>query len=204
MISAEDYREFVATVHAPGQTELQCAAYLHHAAALLTDGTPFEIHDVRLEDRSFFGRTDFIVVATMLGEAGGNEKKAFIWELKAPQLPLFEGDGNQNRYRPTPALLHAENQLLHYYHEALGSDGFRNRFDIMNRDNIKIGGIVIGNYPSVYASGATSEFAMRLATHSLNLRKRFFYSSVGMRVYTWDRILENVDPTLNKVNCEEA
>jgi hypothetical protein len=101
----------------------------------------------------------------------------------------MEEDDNRNRCRPTKELIKAENQLLHYAHQALADDLFRQRLGIMNPANIKMGGIIIGRRDRLLKGGQTSGDIER-ASRSLDIRKQYFYNPHNIRIFTWDRILQ--------------
>jgi hypothetical protein len=193
-MNVDDFNNFEALVNVDHErNELKCAAHLHNAAADLMGGTPVRISTQR-EDRNFFGSTDFIVAATMLDDRRSEANCAVIWELKAPQCFLFEQDDNKNRCRPTHDFVKAENQLLHYAHLAMNDANFRQRFDVMDTRNIRIGGIIIGRSRDKLLREGNSREQIRQATLALSIRESFLYQSHGIRVLTWDRILDFVRP----------
>jgi hypothetical protein len=173
-------------------TERECEPYLAYAAGFLVQGTPAAIKAVR-QDKNYFGASDVILVASVLNEMMQLMDYASIWELKAPQCYLMEFDDNQNRCRPTIDLIKAENQLLHFGHESQNNDAQRARLDIMDRDRIKLGGIVIGTKDRILR-GARNNGDIERAVNSLNIRAKYFYQPHGIKVVTWDRILEYLRP----------
>jgi len=194
-IDKKEFSDFEALVKTnTGQTELKCGKFLHYAAALLLPGTPVKI-TMGAEDRNFFGSTDFVVSATLLDDQNNEIECAYIWELKAPQSYLFEFDDNANRCRPTLEFTKAENQLLHYVTQAQSDQLFRQRFGILDYRNIRVGGIVIGRSNDRMLKAATSEVDVKKAKFSLSVRENIFYSAVGLRVLTWDRVLSFVKST---------
>jgi hypothetical protein len=193
-ISVQEFSEFETLVRTDaGQTELKCAKYLHHAAALLVPGTPVNI-TTGAEDRNYFGSTDFIVSAALLDDQNNEIECAYIWELKAPQAYLFEFDDNGNRCRPTHEFIKAENQLLHYVTQAQADQLFRQRFGILDHRNIRIGGVVIGRSNDRMLRGATNDMDIQKAKFSLSVRENIFYFAHSLRVLTWDRVLSFVKP----------
>src|SRR5260221_10769393 len=167
--------------------EVECQPYIVHAAGLLIPGTPTRI--VR-EDRNFFGSTDFVVAADIRGDLNQTARCAYIWELKAPQCHLFEAD-THNRCRPSAAFLQAENQLLHYYHEASGNSRFRERMSVVDEDNIYMGGLVIGTNARMFRGSTEIE----KAEMALRVRKKYFYHSHKIRILTWDDVLDFLRPS---------
>lgn len=116
-------------------------------------------------------------------------------ELKAPQCYLFEFDDNKNRCRPTKEFFKGENQLIHYVYHAVNDDNFRARFNILHTRNIKAGGIIIGRSKDRMIESHGDITASDKARESLSIRSTMLYQSHGIRVFTWDRILEYVQPT---------
>jgi len=143
--------------------------------------------------RSYVGDADIVLVADLVTDTGGTDKVAFLWELKAPQCHLFEYDDNKRRCRPTSDLVKAENQLLHYVEEAVGSDTTRQRLGVMSRKDIRPGGIIIGTQQSLLRSPNLSQ-DIALAETALRLRRERFYEPHGIRILLWDRILDAVRP----------
>jgi hypothetical protein len=149
--------------------------YIASAAALLLSGTPSDIKAVR-QDRNYFGSSDVTIVVSMLNATMQTLDYASIWELKAPQCYLMEFDESSTRCRPTIDLIKAENQLLHYGHESQNNDAHRVRLNIMDRDRIKLGGIVIGTKDKILR-GARNSGDIERATNSLNIRAKYFLSA---------------------------
>jgi hypothetical protein len=128
-----------------------------------------------------------------VNDIGNEERVAFLWELKAPQCYLFEYDNNNHRCRPTLDLVKAENQLLHYVEEAVGSESTRTRLGVMNRDNIRPGGIIIGA-KNTMLRGSRNVRDIDKASTALRLRRDRFYLAQGIRILLWDRVLDAVRP----------
>ena len=143
--------------------------------------------------RNYFGTSDVTIVAYLLNETMQRLDYASIWELKAPHCYLMEFDDAKTRCRPTLDLIKAENQLLHYGHESQNNDAHQVRLQIMDRDRIRLGGIVIGTRDKIL-KGATGVGDIERATNSFNIRKKYFYEPIGMKVVTWDRIIEYLRP----------
>lgn len=174
-------------------TEVQCGRYLHHAVKFLVPQAS-EVVSHELEDRNHYGSTDFVISTKIKNDQNDDEVVVYIWELKAPQCFLLELDNNKNRCRPTADFIKAENQLIHYFHQAKGDDDFRTRFNIMKSDNIKMGGIIIGRSNDRLIRGDNTTSSRAKAHHSLDIRKSIFYANYQIRVVLWDRILDFVRP----------
>ncbi len=149
-ISEADFLEFKRLADEEGMRERECSAYLEYATDILLPQTPTLTVSLSLEQRSPYGRSDYIVIADLKSETGQTERHLIFWELKAPQCALVEIDDAATRYRPTKELIKAETQLLHYVHQAAGDADLKERFDIRYAANIKAGGIT---------SGATQSFS---------------------------------------------
>lgn len=172
------------------RAETECARCLVSVSDMLVLGTPLTTSSY-LEVPNFFGKTDFIVAADVLDEQGNARRRAFIWELKAPQCYLFERDDSQVRFRPTKDFVKAENQLLHYANEIVGNDPFRQRFRVMDPSDVRLGGIIIGRWDRLF-SGAAQGLDAQNAESALRLRERYLYALHGIRVFTWDGILKTI------------
>ena len=197
-----EYSELDALINTNDRlTERECGLLIHHAGDFLTNGVARSITTCNLEDRNYYGSSDLVVVAEMRSDTSKDELNVFIWELKAPQCFLMEKDQNNNRYRPTKDFAKAENQLIHYLDYARNDSNFRIRHQIVDPSNIQAGGIVIGRFPDRITAG-TSDAERDRALKSLQIRKNLFYSPQGIRIVTWDRILQQtplwVDPVTKK------
>ena len=117
-------------------------------------------------------------------------RRLVLWEVKAPQLPLFEV-ATQNRLIPTRALIEAENQLLYYFDEYRSNGQFLDRYNIRHANDIKLGGIVIGRDDNMLKQPAnqplSEEVTRQLVASALRIRDEHFYHD-RIRVLTWDRI----------------
>lgn len=170
--------------------EFECKEFLTHARDILVKATPSRYIDQESEYRGHTGDSDYLVVCATLDEAGQECIEAYVWEAKAPQCFLFEPD-TKTRVRPTKEFVSAENQLLHYFDELQGSEQFREEFNITHHENIKLGGIIIGSRNKLVKSNSYSvSQTTRLFKRALNLRKRYLYGQSGIKVMTWDDILD--------------
>ena len=193
-ITFPDYQVFEKLVITDDKhTELECSKYLHYASAYLIPQTTLRI-DISQEDRNYFGSTDYVVSGDVLTDTNNKETFAYIWELKAPQVYLFEYDDNKNRCRPTIDYVKAENQLIHYTDQAKADENFRKRFGVMDTRNIRPGGIIIGRSTDRMLKGAANKTDFLKASHSLSVRSNILYAHGGIRILTWDRILSFVRP----------
>jgi hypothetical protein len=171
-----------------GATEHDCRALLLNQRILVHFARyiPRRIVNVWEENQGFFGRADLcFTVEVYDGER--YTRQCYIYELKPPNCTIFVQD-TKTRARPSPDLVSAENQLLHYVAEARGSDEFRRFFDVVP-EKINFGGIIIGR------TNASLEESTR-ASHqrALELRQQFFYKPNQIRLLNWSQILPMFGP----------
>jgi hypothetical protein len=174
-------------------TEKECGKWLCDFAWLLLSA-----HETPGGEKSYFvdkeqmistGIIDLLIVAEVVQTDETTSREAFVWELKAPQLPLFEID-THDRACPTKHLFKAENQLLHYRHTVANDGTLKERFNIISQGNVRLGGIIIGKKDKMVLSGREDpEHARILAKQALKIRDESFYRPAGMCILTWDRII---------------
>ncbi len=193
VMTSEDFGDFEKLVNSGGRTELKCRPYLQYANNILIEHT-LKSAVSHIEIRAYSGDADLAVVADIVTDTGTIERVAYFWELKAPQCYLFEYDDSKRRCRPSPDLVKAENQLLHYVEEAIGSETSRVRLGVMKRNNIRPGGIIIGTQKTMLRKPSDPR-DIELASAALALRLNHLYHREGIRVLLWDRILDAVRPT---------
>ncbi|QOD62737.1 DUF4263 domain-containing protein [Ochrobactrum sp. MT180101] len=192
-LNTQEYEAFKKLVQDPSiKHELACRPYLEHAEHLLVRRTLRNTARFT-EIRSYVGDADLVVVAEITNDNREPETWAYFWELKAPQCFLFEYDDNKNRCRPTPDLIKAENQLLHYVDEAVANENTRKRLGVMDSKNIRPGGIIIGT-TSTMLRAAKDRHDVTKATAALQLRRERLYRAEEIRIVTWDHILDEVKP----------
>lgn len=193
LMPEEEFAAFEGYVRSDAHTERECQRYLPYANEILLPNTTTS-HESISEEPHYFGRTDFIVFGNFRDDVGTIKRFAYIWELKAPQCFLFERDDSQRRCRVTKDFIKGENQLLHYFHQAMNDDLFRQRSGLESRDCIRFGGIIIGtDEKKIDHRGDLSDVAK--AEMALGLRMEYLYRANGIRIMTWDRILDFVRPT---------
>ena len=187
-----EYDELLALDEAPNKNEVRCMELLAMAPGHLVQGA-IVAADSLIEQRSFFGDSDLTVRATIRDDRNSAGRKAYIWELKAPQCFIMEKDANNNRYRPTMDFIKAENQLIHYAHEAQGNRRFGERLGVMKQSDILIGGIIIGRNNNILKD-AQSDGERERAWDSLSIRQSYLHDHHHIRVMTWDAVLELLRP----------
>jgi hypothetical protein len=173
--------------------EHECRNYLQHAKISLVTNTVKEFIYVENERRGHSGDSDYVISCRVCDETGVEAVKAYIWELKAPQCYIFEKD-TESRLRPSKELIQAENQLLYYYHENKGSEQFKNDFCITHSDNVLFGGIIIGCQSKRIRGNIPADKMNKLYQEALMIRKKYIYDPHGIKIFTWDYILELLKP----------
>jgi hypothetical protein len=174
-------------------TEQECAKYLVKDASALLSTKYGIITYLNCEQICSAGRLDIIVIAEMLEVGGSTRNCAFVWELKAPQLPLFQLETN-NQACPSSELFLAENQLLHYHHSIANDGHYRDRWNIVSPDDVKFGGIIIGRDNAIVKCKEKEiTLGKQLATQALRIRESIFYRAYNIRVLTWDWIIKSLE-----------
>ncbi len=192
--NANLHAELSALIEDENHKEEECRQYLSHVRYLLVDVTSAEYVDEAEEYRGHSGDSDYLIVCSAIEGSGIKANIAYLWEAKAPQVYIFEHD-TKNRVRPTKDFISAENQLLHYYEDCKGSDSFKEEFNITHRDNVRLGGIIIGSEKTWVKSKKYDDRQKEaLYTRAINLRRRVLYGSSGIKVMTWDHILRFLAP----------
>ncbi|MBP0597751.1 hypothetical protein J8I26_06540 [Herbaspirillum sp. LeCh32-8] len=107
---------------------------------------------------------------------------------------MFQFDRAENRVRPSDELYGAENQLINYVSELGTSESFRAKYQVESTlDDIRPGGIIIGqNARVVKASERDEDAAMSQARLAYARREAYFWSPSGIKVHTWDWVLERL------------
>ena len=174
--------------------ERECRKYLKHAREALVEKIVTEFVYVEEERRGSLGDTDYVISCRVRDETGTEFVKAYIWELKAPKYYIFERD-TENRLRPTKELVQAENQLLNYVHENRGSDEFKATFGVLHPCEICFGGIIIGRNDTKVKGEYETEKKNLLFVNALRIRSTYFYRPLGIRILTWNFILDYINPS---------
>ena len=183
--------------------ELDCRPFLSYIADLLCRETPNRLLRVGSEEPTRFGSSDYVVSAE-ISHGGISERVAYVWELKAPQVYLYEMDDNLRRFRPTADLVKAETQLLHYVSEYEDSKGFKEYYDLRPNSRILPAGIIIGrkdNFARIGRKGANDMELdqLALAQNSHSIREFYLYRVAGIRLKTWDWVTESLTRFQNGV-----
>ncbi len=170
-------------------TERECGNCLKPIVRVLLPTFGVTVTYVDQEQRVSTGSIDLIVIADAVRLGNNVRREAFIWELKAPQLHLFQIE-TQNRACPTLELFKAENQLIHYRDEVAKRGHLRQRWKITSPDHVNFGGIIMGRDDRTVRSQATAGFREKqLASQALEIREQVFYKPHGIALWTWDKVL---------------
>jgi len=177
---------------------------LNAASVLLPLGVQLLLVDSELRTSS--GDVDLLVCTEETLAGGQCCRRIYVWELKAPQVSLFRAETN-GRAAPTAELYSAENQLIHYYCHIAGSEEDRRKFGVLSADDVRLGGIIIGSSRSFVATSKdlTPDKVQRLAVAARDIRERTLYRYSGIRLLTWDGVLDNLRTiTASHVKFEEV
>ena len=172
------------------QTERECGELLVHIAWVLLTIADGNTTFVQTEQRCSTGSVDIVVLADSMQPGGNIRREAHIWELKAPQVPLFDLK-TKSQAQPSVYLYNAETQLMHYCYSVSNDAVLLRRWGILSPDHIRLGGIVIGrdlNFISC-KKGENIELAYQLACEAHDIREVFLYRKLNMKLWTWDKVI---------------
>jgi len=177
--------------------ELECRLFLQYIKDVLVKNRATRFDYVETERIGNTGRSDYIISAVI--EEGGDEcTKAYIWELKAPQCPIFEVD-TENRLKPSKELIDAENKLLHYYLENKYSGVFHQQYHITNPVDVVLGGIIIGCRRTKVIGLMEEERKNRLY-RIIKSSRDIFYGNSGIILLTWDDVVGHIRKRVTEQN----
>lgn len=202
MINPEIYTKLKTCVEFEGnQTERECAEWLVKAAEVLLPWGEDTITFVDAEQISSAGYVDIIVIAESKTASGSTIKKAYVWELKAPQIFLFEKE-TKNRVRPTKDLYSAENQLLNYQNTISKDGAFLAKWGILRAEHIEFGGIIIGR-ETTFIDRKDMELieAKGLADTAQEIREQIFYKAKNIKLWTWDKVLNSIQSRIKYISA---
>jgi hypothetical protein len=186
------YAELLGHINHAEHRERECAEFLEDVPNLLFKETSVNVTVLEPEYRQHTGDLDCVTIGEVTDESGVNCIRAYVWELKAPQCYVFKEDQhNANRLVPTDSLIQAENQLLNYHDELMGSTRFRGEYGITHPENVRLGGIIIGRLDRTVQGPSDDDRKNRLYESAIRCRNRF-YSSSGIRLMLWNVVLEHL------------
>ena len=174
-----------------------CREYLHHVKTFLfNERNVLNIIHYDKEIRLTTGDVDF-AVSGKVSEGGVECTRAYLWELKAPQCAVFTKDAD-GKIVPTKQLIHAENQLLHYFFEAQGHTDFRQAFGIIDPNNVRAGGIIISCEKRQVSPNVKKEKRRELYEKAYRTREQL-YRALKIRLVLWDENLDQLrEPLIGK------
>lgn len=175
------------------QTERECGKLLENIAWVLLTIADGNTTFVRTEQICSTGRVDIVVLADSMQPGDNLRREAHIWELKAPQVPLFDLK-TKNQANPSADLYGAETQLMHYCYSVSNDAVLLKRWGVLSPDHIRLGGIIIGRDISFIAcKGEDKTLANQLACEELEIREVFFYRKLNLKLWTWDKVITLVE-----------
>ena len=173
------------------QTEKECGSLLKQFAWVLLSVADGNATFVDSEQIVTAGRLDIIVLAESQQAGGFQQREVYVWELKAPQLEIFEIK-TKSIAQPSQHLYGAETQLMHYYYSIVNNPMLLKRWGILSPDYVKFGGVIIGrdkNFVSHKLKDLDADSGERLAREAYDIREKYIYRHLNMRLWTWDKIL---------------
>lgn len=168
--------------------ENECRYYPQFAKELLIDDFPIEFKNIETERRLNTGDSDYIISAKVY-HSGDTCIRAYIWELKAPQCPIFVKD-TESRLKPSPELADAENKLLHFYFENKGNPLFHQQYEITNPEDICLGGIIIGCQKTKVGGELEEEKRERLFKTAKSTKNLLYGKQIKLK--SWDEVLAQI------------
>lgn len=170
---------------AQNNKELECREFLSYAKELLVlPDIPDCFIDVEMERIENLGRSDYLIVADVL-RSGDCYRRAYLWELKAPQCFIYEGD-TRTRLKPSQDFIDAENQLLNYYYGLKENGVFLQQYEISAPSDISLGGIIIGCHRTKVGGDYTEAEKTRCYNIAKRVRDQLYDGKLKVR--TWDEI----------------
>lgn len=167
--------------------EHECREYLQYSKDLLVSPDfAKNFINVETERVEYLGRSDYIVIADVW-RGGDICRRAYLWELKAPQRFIYEEDTN-TRLKPTREFIDAENKLLNYYYNLRESGSFRTQYEISTPSNVSLGGIIIGCYRTRVKTSHYSETEKNSLYNLAKIIRDPLYDG-KIKLRTWDEIL---------------
>ncbi|MCI5208968.1 MAG: hypothetical protein D3910_09260 [Candidatus Electrothrix sp. ATG2] len=173
------------------KTERECGKLLEEIAWVLLSAAEGTATFVKSEQYVTAGRVDIIVLADLVQMGGSLRREAYVWELKAPQLEIFEVK-TQSLAQPSSHLYGAETQLMHYYQSIINDSILLRRLEILSPEHVKFGGVIIGrddNFVKNKLKNLDETTGERLAHEANEIRDKYVYRQLNMNLWTWDNVL---------------
>lgn len=184
-MAEERRRNLQRLIDAFENTELECREFLSYAQDLLVyPDIATSFVQVEFERHEYLGRSDYLVIAEVL-RGGDVCRRAYLWELKAPQCFIYENDTG-TRLKPTAEFADAENKLLNYFYALKENGIFRTEYNISAVSDISLGGIIIGcNRTKVRGPYTEAE---KISRYNIARRVKDQLYDSKIKVRTWDEI----------------
>lgn len=193
-ISQKDINKLKNLINSSKQQERECAKLLEEFAYILTSHLVGNIRYFEKELITSSGRYDLIIFAECEEEVSGRiYNTAYIWELKAPQLNVYD-IAKPTRGQPSISLWEAENQLI-YYHYELKLNGRLQDLHKVAAEHVYLGGIIIGSKDRVFKISKKTKLSKdqgkRLSDEIHKIRKTYIPKDV--QILTWDDIINKLE-----------
>ncbi len=188
-----------------GNKEKECQPFLEHVPNILLGQYMSKFDNItstrfERESRLPSGDNDVLQGFSVRDDTGRTVNHLVVWEVKAPQCSPFRITTN-NRAAPTADLIEVENQLLHYFHDLKSNAAIKDEFEIVNEDNIHLGGIIIGREDKLISGGGqfslTDERKLALYRRAKGYRETYFWSP-AINFKLWDSVLANLKPAIQQ------
>jgi len=173
------------------QTERECGKLLKEIPWVLLSIADGNATFVKTEQFNTAGRLDIVVLADSLQVGGDLRREAYVWELKAPQLEIFEVK-TKSIAQPSPHLYGAETQLMHYYYSIVNNPVQLRRWEVSSPDHVKFGGVIIGrdnNFVNHKLKDLDKVSGKKLAKEAHDIREKYIYRRLNINLWTWDKII---------------
>lgn len=178
-------RDLQGHIDAHDNRENECRTFLEHAKELLVAPdmavTFIEVEMERIEN---LGRSDYLIIADAW-HSGACSRRAYLWELKAPQCFIYERD-TATRLKPSQNFIDAENQLLNYYYNLKRNGEFLEQHNIVSPSDVSLGGIIIGCDRTKVNGDFTP--AQKVGRYDIARRVRDQLYDGRIKVKSWDEI----------------
>jgi hypothetical protein len=140
--------------------------------------------EVEMERIENLGKSDYLIIADVI-RSGDCYRRAYLWELKAPQCYMYEHDTG-TRLKPTSDFMSAVNQLLNYYYGLKENGAFLQEYNISAPSDISMGGIIIGCHRTKVRGTYTENEKIRRYNIAKRVRDQLYEGKLKVR--TWDEI----------------
>lgn len=173
-----------------GCNELKCRPFLDDALEMLADRTAKGFDKPFYEQQLISGRCDYLITGTFYDDGDHNEKCAYLWELKAPQEPLFTKTTHR-LVLPSRAFTKGLAQLYNFHYDVVHSKAYGDYIGDIDPRNIRLGGLIIGSTAKLFSNVKPTDSDYEgLKTRAFRIMRRYTSEPHSMRVYTWDQVAD--------------